>query len=245
MHLRFPFFPAPLLIAALFALTSKPSPAQTAPCVAGTDVVVEPGDHPATVLQASGASCRVHYKDAAFPDGWTYDFNIVKQPRGVTTACIVGNHVLVDPGSHPATVLQTTGASCRLHYDDGAFPDGWTYTFNVKAAAPAGPAAPPAANPKPVAANGLQLGRYNITVGSGASDGYLVLRSATSYELFLPGGKSGGAGSFSYDAAHSQLHWISGPLTNATWDGTQKLEHDANFAKIRIGKRTVATLKLQ
>ena len=55
--------------AVALSLAATPSHAQQNPCVPGQRVVVSPGAHPATVLAASGASCRVHYEDGAFPDG--------------------------------------------------------------------------------------------------------------------------------------------------------------------------------
>ena len=149
--------------------------------------------------------------------------------------CIVGNRLLVTPGDHPATVLGASAASCRLHYEDGAFPDGWTYKFNLKTTG---------SDPKATtaAAAGLVFGRYNITVGSAnAFDGYLMLTSASDYELFLPSGKSAGRGQYSFDRAASRIRWISGPLTDSRWDGTQHVESAGAVVKIRIGARTVAT----
>jgi hypothetical protein len=151
--------------------------------------------------------------------------------RAQASACVVGNHVLVAPGDHPATVLAGNASSCRVHYEDAAFPDGWTYTFNIKAAAASAA----------TAATAPRTGRYDITVGTGAYDGYLVLRSANSYELFLPSGQSGGSGTYSFDPASRHIRWMSGPLTDARWDGTQAVEADHSMTKIRIGARAVAT----
>ena len=141
---------------------------------------------------------------------------------------------MVSPGNHPATVLASSGSSCRVHYQDGAFADGWTYTFNIR---PADKDAKDAAT----ASMGPRLGRYNITVGTGFSDGYLILQSASAYELFLPGDKSGGRGAYAFDRANTSVHWMSGPLTDPAWDGTQKVEGDGGMMKIRIGARAVAT----
>ena len=148
--------------------------------------------------------------------------------------CVTGAPVIVTPGDHPATVLQASGASCRVHYEDAAFADGWTYIFNVR---PADKDVKASAT----AGRGPRLGRYTIAVGTGAYDGYLVLRSASEYELFLPGGASGGRGTYAFDAAGPRLRWISGPVTDPRWDGTQRLEGDGAMLKIRIGKRAVAT----
>src|SRR5271166_5844313 len=70
--------------------------------------------------------------------------------------CAVGNRVLVEPGDHPATVLATSGGSCRVHYEDSAFADGWTYSFNIKAI-------DKDAKDAAAAAKGPRLGRYDIT----------------------------------------------------------------------------------
>jgi hypothetical protein len=148
--------------------------------------------------------------------------------------CVVGQRVLAEPGDHPATVLAASGASCRLHYDDGAFPDGWDYNFNIK------PIDTVVRNESASAA-GPRPGRYNFTIGAGLGDGYLVITSTDSYALFLPGGKSAGHGRFAFDRASATIHWISGPLTDPRWDGTQKLESDGKIMKIRLGKRSVAS----
>jgi hypothetical protein len=161
---------------------------------------------------------------------------VVAPLRAQPSPCTVGSRVIVEPGDHPGVVLGASAASCRVHYDDGAFPDGWTYTFNIKSA---DQRAKDAAN----AAGGPRLGRYDITVGSGFYDGYLVLRSASAYELFLPGDKSAGSGTYAFDPATTRIRWISGPLTDAGWDGTQQVEADRAMMKIRIGARAVATNK--
>jgi hypothetical protein len=155
-------------------------------------------------------------------------------PHAEQGSCVAGARVLVEPGDHPATVLAASSASCRVHYEDGAFPDGWTYSFNIKAA-------DKAAKDAATAAMGPRLGRYVITVGAGIYDGYLVLRSASAYELFLPGDKSAGSGAYAFDPATTSVRWLSGPLTDSAWDGTQRVEGDGAMVKIRIGARAVAT----
>src|SRR5271166_4496356 len=154
--------------------------------------------------------------------------------RAQPSPCSVGIRVLVAPGNHPATVLGASGASCRVHYEDGAFPDGWTYTFNIKSADQRGAAAAPAGT-------GLRLGRYDITVGTGFYNGYLVLRTASAYELFLPGNVSAGGGTYDFDPSAMRIRWLSGPLTDSRWDGTQHVEAAGTMMKIRIGARAVAT----
>lgn len=150
-------------------------------------------------------------------------------------ACVVGQRVIVEPGHHPATVLAASGASCKVHYEDGAFGDGWTYQFNIQ------PAGRDAANAA-AAAGGPQPGKYTVTIGAGLFQGYLVLRPSGVYEMLLPGGKSGGNGTYRFDAGAGTVTWLSGPLTDPGWDGTQRFEADGKMRKIRIGKRAVATL---
>lgn len=155
--------------------------------------------------------------------------------RAESGTCVVGQRVIVDPGHHPATVLAVSGASCKVHYENGAFRDGWTYQFNVQSV---GRDAANAAS----AAKGPQPGKYTITIGSGLFDGYIFLHPAGVYEVLLPGGKNGGNGTYRFDAAAGKVAWLSGPLTDPGWDGSQKVEADGKMLKIRIGKRAVATL---
>jgi hypothetical protein len=153
---------------------------------------------------------------------------------GTNTTCAVGQKVLAEPGDHPATVLATSTSSCRVHYDDGAFSDSWVATYDIK------PADISAKNVA-LAAAGPRIGRYNIAVGTGDYDGYLMITSASSYELFLPSGASAGKGTFTFNKATTSIKWNSGPLTNPQYDGTQKLDGNGKMLNIRIGKRSVAT----
>ncbi len=68
-----------------------------------------------------------------------------------------------------------------------------------------------------------------------------MITSASTYELFLPGGASAGKGTYTFNQASTSITWKSGPLTDPGYDGTQKLEGDGKMLKIRIGKRSVAT----
>ena len=151
------------------------------------------------------------------------------------SACSVGQKVLVEPGDHAGTVLNaSTGGSCRVHFDNPALADDWIPPYNLKAA-------DADARNNATVAHGPRLGRYDITVGTGFYDGYFVLQSAAAYELFLPGGKSAGTGQYAFDASQARLRWLSGPLANHAWDGTQKLEASGTMLKVRIGARAVAT----
>lgn len=148
--------------------------------------------------------------------------------------CTIGNRVLAGPGNHPAIVLDVSASSCRLHYEDGAFRDGWEYKFNLKAVRQD-------ADNHALAAKGPRLGRYTITIGPGNFAGYLVLSAGGRYEYLLPGGRSGGTGHYSFDPKEVRVRWLDGPLATQGWDGTQKLEGDGAMLKIRIGKQAVAT----
>lgn len=153
---------------------------------------------------------------------------------GTNTTCQVGQKVLAEPGDHPATVRATSTTACLVHYDDGAFKDSWVETYNIK---PADIYAKNAA----LAAGGPRIGRYNIAVGTGAYDGYLMITSATTYELFLPSGTSAGKGTYTFNPATTSISWKSGALTDPRYDGTQKVDGNGKMLNIRIGKRSVAT----
>jgi hypothetical protein len=154
--------------------------------------------------------------------------------QAAAPTCSIGERVLAEPGDRAGTVMATTGASCRVHFDDPSRAEDWVQIYSIKAAGAV-------ARDKANAASGPRLGRYNITVGTGFFDGYLVLNSASRYELFLPGGKSAGAGQYGFDGSGPRVRWLSGPMKNPQWDGTQAVEAAGKMLKIRIGKRAVAT----
>jgi hypothetical protein len=160
----------------------------------------------------------------------------------------------VDAGAgyrHKATVLQAKSPSYFLHYDDGSLPDGWEQGYSIRprtggsesgtASAKAG--ANGASGPSASAVQGgPRNGKYTIyaysTYGRAMYDGYFVLNSGL-YELFLPGGKSGGNGRCSFDADTGTMHWVSGPFANPDWNGTQRFEVDGKNQKIRLRRNTV------
>jgi hypothetical protein len=150
-----------------------------------------------------------------------------------SAACSVGQRVLAEPGDHPGTVTALTGASCRVHFDDPSRQDDWVQVYSIKATGSA-------AADRTAAGQGPRSGRYNITVGTGFYNGYLII-SGRGYELFLPGGKSAGSGQYSFDPSGPRVRWLSGPMTNPQWDGTQVVEASGKMLKLRIGKRAVAT----
>jgi hypothetical protein len=149
-------------------------------------------------------------------------------------ACFTGERVLVTPFNRLGTVTSPPGdGSCRVHYDDPSHSDEWVPPYQIQSAA-----AP--ARDRATAAAGVREGRYDITVGRGFYNGYLMIHGG-GYELFLPGGRSVGSGRYAFDAAGPRVRWLSGPLTNPLYDGTQMVEASGSLLKIRIGARAVAT----
>ena len=114
--------------------------------------------------------------------------------------CRIGSRVFVDPGHHPATVLDRSASSCRVHYEDGAYPDGWAQGFMVKSAEAEGKATAAAKNPPPP-------GKYTCGVflsGRFTFTQYVTL-SAGSYDSSVAG-----PGRYQYDAASKRLLFDSG-----------------------------------
>jgi hypothetical protein len=112
----------------------------------------------------------------------------------------VSSRVFVDPGHHPATVLGNTAVSCRVHYEDGAYPDGWVQGFMVKSANEDAKAASAAKNPPPP-------GKYTCGVflnGRFTFTEYVTL-SAGSYQS-----STAGSGRYHYDPASKCLLFDSG-----------------------------------
>lgn len=122
--------------------------------------------------------------------------------------CPVGSRVIVDPGHHPATVLANTAVSCRVHYEDGAYADGWVHGFMVKPAD--AKAAGAAKNPPPP-------GKYTCGVflnGHFTFTQYVTL-SDGSYDS-----STAGSGKFHYESTNKRLLFDTGkfqPLF-ATYD---------------------------
>jgi hypothetical protein len=157
---------------------------------------------------------------------------IAAGPAGA--ACFTGERVLVTPFNRLGTVISPPGdGSCRVHYDDPSHSDEWVPPYQIESAG-----AP--ARDQATAAAGVRDGRYDITVGRGLYNGFLMIHGG-GYELFLPGGRSAGSGRYAFDAAGPRVRWLSGPLTNPLYDGTQMVEASGSLLKIRIGARAVAT----
>jgi hypothetical protein len=119
---------------------------------------------------------------------------------GKDSVCVVGARVLVDPGHHPAKVLDRTAASCRVHYEDGAYPDGWVQQYMLKAAGGdnKSTAAPKNSPPDGKYTCGVFLsGRFTFT--------QYVSLSGGSYESSVAG-----SGRYHYDAGSRRLLFDSG-----------------------------------
>lgn len=168
------------------------------------------------------------------------------------TAYAVGQKVDAGPGySHKATVLKAQPPSFFLHYDDGSLPDGWEAGYSIRprtggAGASASSSAHAGSSAAVVQVRGdagsPRNGKYSIYVystnGRAMYNGYFVLNGG-SYEVFLPGGKSGGSGQCRFNAGTATMQWVSGPFTNPDWNGTQKFEVDGDNQKIRLRANTV------
>ncbi len=114
--------------------------------------------------------------------------------------CRVGTRVFVDPGHHPATVLERTEVSCRVHYEDGAYPDGWAQGFMVTSAEAENKASAAAKSPPPP-------GKYTCGVflsGNFTFTQYVTL-TAGSYDSSVAG-----TGRSHYDVAKKRLLFDSG-----------------------------------
>lgn len=199
--------------------------------------------HRATVLKKEGSSFFLHYDEANIPDGWQPVY-MVRAARGAAPAQIkrfsVGEKV--DAGAayaHRATVLKFEGASYFLHYDEPNMPDGWQPVYMVRAAGTEERnAAAATAGPRP--------GKYLILGYAGTipqPNGSFILKPGGSYEVFLPGGRSIGSGTYAFDAATTTVKWKSGPFADPGWDGTQKFEvsREGKTHIIRLKARTIGT----
>ena len=154
------------------------------------------------------------------------------------TTFAVGQKVDAGGGySHKATVLNAKPPSYFLHYDDGSLPDGWEQGYSTRPRTGGSGSDAPAKAP-----SSPRDGKYSIYVystnGRPMYNGYFVLNGG-SYEVFLPGGKSGGSGRCHFGADTDTMQWISGPFANPDWSGTQKFEVDGNNQKIRLRANTV------
>lgn len=154
----------------------------------------------------------------------------------------VGDKVEAGPGGyHPATVLKVSDAkvSFYLHYEDNSHPDDWVEGYWIRARNTQVKA-------NAAAKNGPRLGKYLIygyATSAGAYNGYFILKAGDNYEVFLPGGKSAGSGTYNFDKSTTTVKWNSGPFASKDWDGTQKLdvERDGKTYIIRLKARTIGS----
>jgi hypothetical protein len=77
-------------------------------------------------------------------------------------------------------------------------------------------------------------GRPPLALGS------FVLKTGGKYETFLPGDKSGGQGTYKYDAAKRVVVWLTGPHVNY-WGGDFTIERQGKTHSISLRRGTSAT----
>ena len=114
--------------------------------------------------------------------------------------CRVGSKVFVDPGHHPATALEKTEVSCRVHYEDGAFRDGWVQGFMITSAETEDKV-------KTAAKSAPPLGKYTCGVflsGNFTFTQYVTLTSG-SYDSSVAG-----SGGYHYEVASKRLLFDGG-----------------------------------
>lgn len=141
--------------------------------------------------------------------------------------------------AHPATILKVGGASYFIHYDDNYAPDEWQQVYMIRAAGTQKRAdAAATAGPRP----GKYL-IYGYAGTFGAYNGYFMLKPGGAYDLFLPGGKPAGSGTYAFNPATTTVKWQSGPFADPAWDGTQKFEvsREGKTHIIRLKARTIGT----
>ena len=139
------------------------------------------------------------------------------------TYCRVGTRVFVDPGHHPATVLDSTAVSCRVHYEDGAYQDGWAQGFMIKTAeaedkvtAAAKIAPPPGKYTCGVFLGGQFTFTQSVTLSSGSYDSTMA-----------------GVGRYHYDVATKRLLFDSGKF-QSLFGG---YEPQATYPMFRLSSR--------
>jgi hypothetical protein len=243
----------------LFGSFTATGYAQSSHCFVGQKIDIGPVVyHPGTVMEVSPhpsmmqpGNCKVHYEDGFSPDLWKNDSDL--RPRSMAAVahaqaphCVVGQKVDVGLGPyHPATVLEVSPhpslnqpGDCRIHYDDGYAADQWEYARNI---APGGTQQALDA----AARLGPRNGKYLILGYPGATaqyNGYFDLHRGT-YEVFNPGGRSVGKGSYTFDSASTTMRWQSGPFADKAWSGTQKFEvsREGKTHHIQLMPRTIGT----
>ncbi|GMV79862.1 MAG: hypothetical protein AMXMBFR7_10460 [Planctomycetota bacterium] len=79
------------------------------------------------------------------------------------------------------------------------------------------------------------IGRPPLVLGS------LVLEAGGVYKVLLPGGKPGGEGKYTYDAATKTVAWQGGPYEADKFGGEFTVEREGKTHKIRLKRTTIAT----
>ncbi len=89
------------------------------------------------------------------------------------------------------------------------------------------------------AAETPRMGKYLI-VSNGPTHtlnlGYLELVDATNYRYLAMGGKLLGEGTYQYNAASSELRWLSGPILENKWTGNFTVEREGKTHVIRLSR---------
>lgn len=95
---------------------------------------------------------------------------------------------------------------------------------------------------------GPRDGKYRIFSYGAVGKPPLFLGSFTlsggKYQVFLPGDRMTGEGTYSFDAAGSKVVWLTGPYVGI-WSGDFTSEREGKTHKIRMKSTTIATNSLE
>lgn len=95
-----------------------------------------------------------------------------------------------------------------------------------------------------------RLGKYRILSYGAVGKPPLVLGSfelkkGNVYEVFLPGGRSTGEGTYAFDAAAKAVVWKTGPYAmEKGWGGAFEVDREKKTHKIRLKRTTIGTNSL-
>jgi hypothetical protein len=143
----------------------------------------------------------------------------------------------------------------KVHYDGyAASYDRWLRAATAGAPVTASSAAPNASGTgagatagAAVAAGGPRPGKYNINA-YGATNrpplflGHIEILAGGKYRISRrSSGEYYGEGAYSFDAAASEVRWLSGPCKDDGWSGKFTSERDGKTHKIRLKSTTIAT----
>lgn len=91
-----------------------------------------------------------------------------------------------------------------------------------------------------------KLGRYNVR-SYGASNrpplflGHFVLEAGGKYQVFLPGGRMVGEGTYQFDQASKEVKWLTGKYKDEGWMGRVLVASDDKSLTIWLKSTTRAT----